>query len=86
MQTDKQSAFQARFADLVNRFTSTQNEINIKKNQYLDLALKKKETLTTRRDSFLNPRNSGDSSLNDQEQSLLDDEEVKIRGEIDFND
>ena len=93
IQQDKQQAFQNRLADLVNRFHSLSNEIVIKKRQFLELAQKRKETLLSSRASFSRPRGSGESddgpgSFTGNQQQMQSDEveELKIQGEIDFND
>ena len=52
--------------------------------QFLDMALQRADSLNSRRESYAQQRSSGD--VEEQKQALLDEEEVKIQGEIDFNE
>ena len=52
MQNDKKAAFEMRQAELVNKYENLNNEIRIKMRQHLDLALQRKMTLSSQRDSF----------------------------------
>ena len=87
VQKDKQTAFLERFQDLNSKLASLNQDIVFKMRQFLDLALQRKQTLSSARDSFaMRPSADGPAAGSQQLQEQLDVEELKLQGEIDFNE
>ena len=73
----------------MNTFESHQQDIKVRLKQHYDMALKRQQTLVSSR-SFLHSssqlNDAGNSSRSMEQEQLLDQEELKVRGEIDFID
>ena len=83
---DKHRAFETVFVDLAFKYEKLSNEINLKMKQHLDLAMARKQTLHSQRESFFRKGSQSHDSAQ-QEQLLADDrEELQLQGEIDFNE
>ena len=88
---DKHRAFAQKLAELTQKHESVCEDIKFKMKQFLDLAVHRKRTLLESRASFNKSNRSSliSDSAKDrllENQFVLDEEELKIRGEIDFNE
>ena len=89
VQHDKQTAFQNRVDELNNKLAMLNQDVIFKMKQFFDLAVKRKQTLSSHRESFAAGRGMSSNDQADGQQlehQQLDVEELKIQGEIDFTE
>ena len=82
---DQLTAFERLFAERTSKYESLQYDINLKMKQYLELAQKRKQTLTNQR-GFSSGTHLSDPESQELSTELLDKNEKQLQGDIEFHE